>query len=173
MIRINLMTLQAARVRYNKKYVASPKGQIDRIKRTARQRNKRAEERLARNAYMREYNTRPGKRKKASAVTKAWIKRSPENIAKHRANSKRAKRRYVWGDAADDYDARLAKQNNLCALCGGPFDDSILGRPAQDHNHITRELRGFIHVRCNLGLGNFLDSPEQCRKAAMYLEKYD
>jgi hypothetical protein len=40
-----------------------------------------------------------------------------------------------------------------------------------DHNHKTGKFRGWICGNCNLGLGNFKDSPDKCVKAAEYLQR--
>jgi 5-methylcytosine-specific restriction endonuclease McrA len=125
-------------------------------------------QRLAYNRYMREYRQRPGQLAKETARKNEWIARNPE---KHRKICLRAARRARWG-SPEEYAARLAKQNGLCGLCGEPFDETELGRPVQDHNHETEELREFLHRRCNLALGNLLDDPALCRKAAEYLERH-
>lgn len=39
-----------------------------------------------------------------------------------------------------------------------------------DHNHSDGRFRGFLCYRCNVGLGQFLDSPELLRAAMEYLE---
>lgn len=75
--------------------------------------------------------------------------------------------------SAQEYDARLAAQNGLCALCRRPFDATRSGKPVLDHNHLTGELRDFLHAACNLGLGNFQDDAVRCRLAAEYLEKHN
>ena len=125
-------------------------------------------DRLEYNAYMRAYRKRPEQLAKETARKNAWIAANPE---KYRATCKRAQRKLRWG-SPDEYETRLSKQNGLCTLCGKPFDNSELGKPVQDHNHETEELREFIHRRCNLGIGNFLDNPELCIKAAEYLRRH-
>ena len=128
-------------------------------------------QRLAFNAYMRAYKKRPEQLEKQRKRYQDWVDSSLENREKHRKKCLRAQRRARWG-SAEEYAARLAKQKGLCALCGKPFDDTELGRPVQDHNHKTEELREFLHRRCNLGIGNFFDDATLCRQAAEYLEKH-
>ena len=79
-----------------------------------------------------------------------------------------------------EFDALLARQGGLCALCGKPAD----GAPwAVDHDHIQAVLdghdpgrgcprcfRGIVHMKENTGLGMFGDDPEQLRRAARYVE---
>ena len=42
---------------------------------------------------------------------------------------------------------------------------------ACDHDHVTGLFRGWLCVKCNLGLGNLGDSVERLRNAIDYLEK--
>jgi hypothetical protein len=39
-----------------------------------------------------------------------------------------------------------------------------------DHDHLTGAVRGRLCVRCNTGLGKFLDNPDMLRRAVCYLE---
>ena len=72
-----------------------------------------------------------------------------------------------------DYDTKLASQNNLCALCGTPFDFSAHGtKPCYDHNHETGQWREFIHSNCNTAIGLLNDDPALCRKAEEYLLRH-
>jgi hypothetical protein len=133
-------------------------------------------QRVAYNAYMREYRKRPGPRikeatHKAAVYAKWAANATPEQWEAKRLKDERAVRKVRWG-STEEYAARLAKQNGLCALCRKPFDDTEMGRPVQDHDHKTEELREFLHRRCNLGIGNFLDDATLCRQAAEYLVKH-
>lgn len=93
---------------------------------------------------------------------KAWAS-TGDNV---RAKNLRARYRL----AHTKYDAMYASQDGKCAICGLEMDEGR--RLAVDHDHETGEIRGIIHLRCNLALGLFKDSPDICRKAAEYLEKY-
>ncbi len=81
----------------------------------------------------------------------------------------RLKRKYgitlkVWQKMLDD-------QNQACLICRVKFD--LQARridPCVDHCHSTGLVRGLICRLCNLGLGNFRDSPEALRRAADYIE---
>jgi hypothetical protein len=42
---------------------------------------------------------------------------------------------------------------------------------AIDHCHTTGAVRGTLCHQCNTALGNFKDSPELLRRAALYVEK--
>ena len=65
----------------------------------------------------------------------------------------------------DDYDALLALQGGVCAICSK-------NRPlGVDHCHLFNEVRGLLCDKCNLGLGMFDDDPDRLRAAADYLER--
>lgn len=150
--------------------------------------NRKGEEgKAAYNAYMREY--RKGHRERMKQLEHDKYLRQMQTNAegmranrrawmrKHRhENPEQARNAYIRqsrGITAVQYDAKLAYQNNLCALCGKSFDKSAKDTsPCLDHNHGTGQLRDFIHERCNKALGMFQDSPELCRKAAEYLERH-
>jgi hypothetical protein len=146
------------------------------------------ERRLAYNLYMRQYLKSPEQREKTRKRTNARNaeKRAVDPIGyrkKKAAETKRRRwlnpvavaneqKRHIFGISLEEYDRRLAKRKGLCALCNLPFDNTMLGRPVLDHDHNTGQLRDFVHGRCNLGIANFLDSPEQLRLAADYLERH-
>lgn len=67
---------------------------------------------------------------------------------------------------------RFARKSRFvrCAICYSPPD----GRRvlAQDHCHESGQLRGFLCLHCNTGLGHFKDDPRLLRRAARYLIKF-
>jgi hypothetical protein len=65
-----------------------------------------------------------------------------------------------------EYHAMLQRQQGNCAACGKP-----VGRPVVDHCHLTLEVRGLVHGKCNSILGFADDSPATLRALAAYLEK--
>ena len=119
-----------------------------------------------------------------------WAHRD-EVLAKVRARSKgRHKKRYadpsyrrqvkdwgvrkLYGISLEEYEKRLAGQNNLCAICGELMDgEGATSRaPVLDHCHKEKRLREFVHQSCNRGIGYFGDDPEKLRRAAAYLERH-
>ncbi len=70
-----------------------------------------------------------------------------------------------YGITAAEYDAMLAAQGGLCAVCRE--------RPAQhvDHDHVFGHVRGLLCSCCNQGLGNFRDDAAHLRAAVDYLER--
>jgi hypothetical protein len=67
-----------------------------------------------------------------------------------------------------EYDALLADQTGVCALCGTDYPGKQ-GRFVVDHNHTTGEVRGLLCNQCNVGLGALQDNPALLLKAAQYL----
>jgi len=146
-----------------------------------------AEQKAAFATYMRERrkNWSEEDREQERQWKRAWVVR---NIDKHRENKKRAaqKRRLIkmanpdlqrnanikhaHGLTLVQYDAKLSFQNGLCRLCNKPFTET--DGPALDHNHVTGQLRDFLHRTCNLAIGNLKDSADICKLAAEYLERH-
>lgn len=80
-------------------------------------------------------------------------------------------RRRKYGITPEQFDALLAQQNGLCAVCGASEAGGRDGTWHLDHDHATRKVRGILCHSCNIGIGNFNDNPTRLRKAADYLER--
>ena len=90
-----------------------------------------------------------------------------------------------YGLTFEEFDRRLAAQGGKCAICrttepGGTGRDGPRGWHI-DHDHAccpTRKrscgkcFRGILCSNCNLGIGNFQDSPELIQAALGYLLAY-
>lgn len=83
---------------------------------------------------------------------------------KDRAHAKRVESTY--GLREGEYEALLAFQGGVCALCGKP---SVRKRLAVDHDHKTGRVRGLIHAWENTFVGRVRDSAEWFDRAAAYL----
>jgi len=71
------------------------------------------------------------------------------------------KRRYGIGVA--EFDALLASQGGVCAICGTLKPEHV------DHDHAYGNVRGILCFNCNGGLGQFKDSPDLLQNAIGYL----
>lgn len=107
-------------------------------------------------------NLRPDCKKCRAAFMRK--KRSgPEGKAK----VKNINLKHTYGITKTEWDELLEAQGNKCALCG---TDNPVGRGWQtDHDHTNGKIRGILCVRCNTGLGLFIDSPELLWKAMCYI----
>jgi hypothetical protein len=80
------------------------------------------------------------------------------------------------GITQEQLDAKMAEQNNCCAVCLKPFEKT----PHIDHNHKCCSVRrtcgkcnrGLLCDDCNLGLGRFKDDIEVLTRAIQYLNKH-
>jgi hypothetical protein len=75
----------------------------------------------------------------------------------------------------EEYDTQVEAQDNRCAVCGERPDlDGVkaASRLHADHDHLTGRKRELLCVRCNPGIGYFLDDPVLLRAAADYIERH-
>lgn len=88
-----------------------------------------------------------------------------------RLKERAANLKRLFGMTLEEYEQKAAKQDNVCAICGGLCKSGK--RLAVDHNHTTGKIRDLLCGNCNGGLGKFQDDPELLLKAAEYLRKHD
>lgn len=63
-------------------------------------------------------------------------------------------RRSRYGITRDDFDAMLARQGNVCAICKRhPEERNGKSKWNVDHDHETGKVRGLLCSACNIGLG--------------------
>ncbi len=95
--------------------------------------------------------------------------KSCANIRRNREYQQEYHRIKTFGVGNEEYNGMLAKQNNSCAIC--KCDRSEVNRNfAVDHCHTSGKIRALLCVNCNLGLGNFKDSPTFLKEAVRYLK---
>lgn len=94
--------------------------------------------------------------------SRAYTKAHPEM-------RKLAKVKMTHGLTAAQYQAMLASQQGVCAVCRLPFPSPK--KTHVDHCHISGKIRGILCHYCNTALGSLGDSPERCEAAAIYLER--
>jgi hypothetical protein len=71
----------------------------------------------------------------------------------------------LYGISVVEYDALLAKQGGVCAICR----QHSKRRLCVDHCHLTGTVRGLLCDRCNLGLGYLKDDQASLVAALAYL----
>jgi recombination endonuclease VII len=108
------------------------------------------------------YATDPAYRSRLKAATRAWEQANPAKVrVRYRASHLRR-----YGITTADYDAMVARQDGLCAVCRR----RPIKRLCVDHSHDTKLLRSLLCQGCNRGLGHFEDNPDFLRAGADYLE---
>ncbi len=81
-------------------------------------------------------------------------------------------RKCVYKMPIGQYEAMLAMQGGVCAICGTDRPDKKPGRSFHiDHCHSSKEIRGLLCGNCNLGLGHFQDDVKLLQSAISYLSK--
>ena len=118
-------------------------------------------------------------RERFDAVTAAYTERTRESSRgydkwrfKNRLGSKSASRqrdatrKRKYGITREDYEARLAAQNGVCAICSRPPTDKEL---RVDHDHQTGAVRGLLCDDCNVGIGRLRDDAGIVLLALEYL----
>src|SRR5712691_2142373 len=114
------------------------------------------------------YAEDPEYRKKLCEISRSsWAAKKDEINARRRARWRtdpeyrerhhgyRARR---FGFSRDDYEALLARQGGVCAICGNK-PERPKRRLCIDHCHLTNEVRSLLCNKCNVGLGMFDDDP--------------
>lgn len=66
----------------------------------------------------------------------------------------------------EQYDKMLAAQGGVCAICGKKPGKTRLAR---DHDHVTGEINGLLHVRCNHNLGAYEYDTGVLRRLVIYV----
>jgi 5-methylcytosine-specific restriction endonuclease McrA len=74
----------------------------------------------------------------------------------------------TYGISVQEYEAMLAQQGGLCAICNRKFDKPL----HVDHCHATNAIRGLLCRNCNVGLGCYEDNPALFQRAKAYLKAF-
>jgi hypothetical protein len=83
---------------------------------------------------------------------------------------RRSKLKKAYGITPAQYDEMLASQNEQCAICAAKKPGGRTKLFFIDHCHNTGTVRGLLCMRCNTGLGLFLDNPKFLSNAISYLK---
>jgi Autographiviridae endonuclease VII len=118
----------------------------------------------ANSAYNEAHKTTLNKRRRERMATD--LEHRERCLARRRgAPARRSQLKLYYGLSLEEYNALLALQNGVCAICEEKSDRTL----CVDHCHLTRLVRGLLCRRCNLGLGYFRDDPRLLLKAVLYL----
>lgn len=113
-------------------------------------------------------------------AVRRWEKNNPEKVAEFKlryasrrkiVSRKHLLRRYSL--TIDTYALLLAHQDGKCAICRITIEEYL--RQYQrgfdvDHSHKTGKVRGLLCMKCNGGLGLFVDNPVSLQRAIKYLK---
>jgi hypothetical protein len=75
--------------------------------------------------------------------------------------------KHKYGVTYNDWNQLLDSQNNVCAICKQPFNNT--GNCCVDHSHNNGVVRGIICKNCNLLLGDVSDSVSIIINLIIYL----
>lgn len=110
-----------------------------------------------------------------AADPERWKKRSrdwsKDNPEKKKQVQRNADFKTNYGITTVDFEAQRTRQGGKCAVCADLLTRGKMGAHV-DHDHKTGKVREILCRWCNLGLGNFKDSPERLLAAVAYLKKH-
>lgn len=98
---------------------------------------------------------------------KAQRAKKPEQYA---AYSRKHLLKKNFGLTTEAYDLMLDAQSGVCAICKSECTKGY--RLAVDHDHKTGRIRALLCSGCNLGIGNFRESPDVLAAAVEYLQQH-
>jgi hypothetical protein len=91
--------------------------------------------------------------------------RTRESIKRLHGSTRHYHLMHRYGIGAKEFDERVELQGGVCPICGAQDPEQV------DHDHGTGQVRGILCFNCNGGLGQFRDSTDALRAAAIYLEE--
>jgi hypothetical protein len=97
-----------------------------------------------------------------AAYARKWRAANPLKAKQHDLTK-------MFGISLAEYEAKLAAQGGVCAVCGQKDEWFSL---AVDHDHATGLVRGLLCSQCNRGLGLFKDRADLLDNAAAYLRHH-
>jgi len=102
------------------------------------------------------------------AYNKAYREKNKERFLEI---ERKSKLKTTYGITPEQYDALLEKQNEKCAICSSKKPGGRTKMFFIDHCHTHGHIRGLLCMRCNTGLGLFLDNPKFLLNAISYLKE--
>lgn len=94
-----------------------------------------------------------------------------QNKEKFLAIERKSRLKMTYGITPEQYNTILKKQNGECAICSAKKPSGRTRMFFVDHCHNRGIVRGLLCMRCNTGLGLFLDNPKFLLKAISYLKE--
>jgi len=111
-------------------------------------------------------------KRRGTMTPEEWAQDLRKKQATHRASPTNTIRlRYLktrYGITPEQYEAMLARQAGVCAICRNPSRGSTR-RLHVDHDHATGKVRGLLCFSCNAGLGHFADNLRWLEATIQYL----
>ncbi len=106
------------------------------------------------------------KREEIRLYSQKWHLANRQKLTQYRLIHQLKKQ---YGLTLEQYNAMLAEQHGLCAICKKPPTKRRLD---VDHDHADGHVRQLLCERCNKGLGCFGDSLELLETAVRYMRKH-
>ena len=99
------------------------------------------------------------------AVNKTWREANPDRIRDYQLQR-------LYGISVEEYAAEVARREGRCDVCGEvPSAKGTNGLSlCVEHNHATKEIRGYTDRDCNIMIGAAGDDPVRLAQAIVYLK---
>ena len=131
-------------------------------------------QRLARNAYQRDWRNKPGNKEKASKKAREWYKNNKKHfiqrMKKYRKENpdvvKNSRLKERFGLTLEHHTHLIKSQKGRCAICEQKRKLCV------DHNHVTGKVRGLLCNQCNFAIGCFYENEANMLKAVKYLRTH-
>lgn len=107
--------------------------------------------------------------------TKRWRENHPDHWRTLNNRTQRTRwYKHQYGTSEIEFEAQIAKQNNLCPIGNHPFGSR--GKqgdsPCQDHDHESGQNRLVLCRNHNVALGLFHDSVADLESAILYVNSF-
>ena len=80
--------------------------------------------------------------------------------------------RTSYGLTVEQFDALLAAQNGVCAICGRPQTHKLWEELCVDHDHTTGKVRALLCHHCNVMVGYAERDPKVLLMTYEYLREH-
>lgn len=114
------------------------------------------------------------------AMKAKWDKENPEKRKEHMDKLKTKRPDYFqvkhlgyqYGMSIEEYSLIAARQNNKCATCGKPAEETHRKRLFVDHCHSSGKIRCLLCQQCNTALGMVNDDISKLSALISYLMEH-